>query len=111
MADSGTITITITRVGPAEVQAESNLPTPRPGAPLSPQAATALDLLQQVAKQPACRRVVYDASDVDPEAQGCIDLVRELLRPEGYGYSVTAEVRNAARRALGIKGCQEGLAA
>lgn len=105
------IVIAITRVGPAEVQAETNLPTPRPGARLSPQESAALDLLQLVAKQPACRRVVYDAPEVDPEAQGCIDLVRELLRPDGYGYSVSAEVRNAARRALGIKGSQEGLAA
>lgn len=109
MANS--VVIKITRVGPAEVQAESNLQTPRPGAPLSPQEAAALDLLQQIAKQPGCSRVVYDAPEVDPEARDCIALVRELLRPEGYGYSVTAEVRNAARRALGIKGCQEGLAA
>ena len=32
----------------------------------------------------------------------CVQLVRELLNPEGFGYSVTEEVRTAARRALRI---------
>ncbi len=30
------------------------------------------------------------------------DFVRDLLHPEAYGHTVTAEVRDAARRVLGI---------
>lgn len=57
------------------------------------------------------RRVIYDSPRVDPDTAACVALVRDLLDPEEFGHSVTAEVRNAARRAFGIKGQQEGLAA
>jgi hypothetical protein len=55
--------------------------------------------------------VIYDSPRVDPDTAACVALVRDLLDPEEFGHSVTAEVRNAARRACGIKGQQEGLAA
>lgn len=109
MANS--VVIEIKHVGPGAVQVESNLPTPRVGAPLAPQEAAALEMIQHAQRQPACRRVVFDSARVDPDTAACVDLVRELLDPEGFGYSVSAEVRNAARRCMGIKGQQEGLAA
>lgn len=40
----------------------------------------------------------------------CEALARDLQDPEGFAHSVSAEVRNAARRAIGTKG-REGLAA
>ena len=33
-----------------------------------------------------------------------LKLVKDLLDPEMYGYSVSKEVRNAAREVLGIEG-------
>ncbi|ROR02616.1 hypothetical protein EDF72_1750 [Delftia acidovorans] len=105
------IVIAVSLIGPGEVQIETNLQAPRPGAPLAPQEAAALELVQQGAKQPSCRRVLFDTAKVDPDTAACIDLVRELFNPEGFAHSVSAEVRNAARRACGIKGQQEGLAA
>ena len=46
----------------------------------------------------------------DADLLACEALVRDLQDPAGFGHSVSAEVRNAARRAIGIKG-REGLAA
>lgn len=46
----------------------------------------------------------------DADLLACEALARDIQDPEGFGHSVTAEVRNAARRAIGIKG-REGLAA
>ncbi|MFG0786346.1 hypothetical protein [Delftia tsuruhatensis] len=109
MANS--VVIEIKHVGPGAVQVESNLHTPRVGAPLAPQESAALEMIQHIQRQPACRRVIYDSARVDPDAAACVALVRDLLDPDGYGYSVSPEVRNAARRAVGIKGKQEGLAA
>lgn len=42
---------------------------------------------------------------VDPH-DACVDLVHALLDPERYGYTVTAEIRDAARRALGVRACE-----
>ena len=105
------IVIEIKHVGPGAVQVESDLRTPRVGAPLAPQESAALEMIQHIQRQPACRRVIYDSPRVDPDTAACVALVRDLLDPEEFGHSVTAEVRNAARRAFGIKGEQEGLAA
>lgn len=35
-------------------------------------------------------------------------LARNLLDPEMYGWAVTAEVRDSARRCLGIEPCETG---
>ncbi|WP_280189108.1 hypothetical protein [Delftia sp. PS-11] len=109
MANS--IVIEIKHVGPGTVQVESDLQAPRVGAPLAPQESAALEMIQHIQRQPACRRVIFDSNRIDPDAAACVALVRDLLDPEGLGHSVSAEVRNAARRAFGIKGQQEGLAA
>lgn len=45
-------------------------------------------------------------SDVDSQHDACVDLVHALLDPERYGYTVTAEIRDAARRALGVRACE-----
>lgn len=45
------------------------------------------------------------------DLQACEALVTDLNDPEGFGHAVSPEVRNAARRALGVKGQMEGLAA
>lgn len=46
----------------------------------------------------------------DTDLLACEALVKDLKDPEGFAHSVSPEVRNAACRALGIKG-REGLAA
>lgn len=46
----------------------------------------------------------------DTDLLACEALVKDLKDPEGFAHSVSPEVRNAARRVLGIKG-KEGLAA
>lgn len=47
---------------------------------------------------------------IDADLLACEALVRDLLDPEGLGHCASPEIRNAARRALGVKG-REGLAA
>lgn len=42
------------------------------------------------------------------QARQCGHLVRDLLNPERFGHAVNAEIRDAARRALGIKPCEAG---
>lgn len=46
----------------------------------------------------------------DADLLACEALARDLQNPEAFGHCASPEVRNAARRAIGIKG-REGLAA
>lgn len=62
-------------------------------------------------QQRAQRRVVGYLRPSNSDLQACEALVTDLNDPEGFGHAVTPEVRNAARRALGVKGQMEGLAA
>ena len=47
---------------------------------------------------------IDDAIEIIEKSKLAVDLCYDLLHPEIYGYSVTAEVRNRAREALGIEG-------
>lgn len=69
--------------------------TPLPGQRLTPGQALATDLLNECS---------HRASDVRywHGKDKAIELVRELLDPDQYGYSVSAEVSRAARRVLGL---------
>lgn len=89
----------------------TTLPHPIPGRGLSTEAAAALDLLQMAQKLPNLDKIEFDAQHLAPDADEAIALVRELINPEDFGYSVTAEVGNRARRVLRIKGKQVGLQA
>jgi len=69
--------------------------TPLPGQRLTPGQALATDLITQC---------THRASDVRywHGEDKAIALVRELLNPDEYGYSVSPEVHRAARRVLGL---------
>lgn len=69
--------------------------TPLPGQRLSPGQALATDLLN------LC---THRASDVRywHGKDKAMELVRELVDPDQYGYSVSAEVHRAACRLLGL---------
>lgn len=105
------IVIHIKTTGLARVAVSTSLPEPYLGMPLTHAQALALDMLRAAAHMPACTGVAYDAPTPESNGQASIELLERLLDPEQFGFSVNAEVRNAARRALGIKGQQEGLAA
>lgn len=87
----------------------TTMPHPIPGRGLTAEAAAGLELLQMIQKLPNLEKIEFDAAHLAPDADDAIALVRELINPEGYGYSVTPEVGNHARRVLHIKGKQVGL--
>lgn len=87
----------------------TNMPRPIPGRGLTAEAAAALDLVRLVQQLPNLDKIEFDAAHLAPDADDAIALVRELINPDGYGYSVTPEVSNHARRVLHIKGKQVGL--
>lgn len=93
------ITITICDVAspgagrmPTIVQTDSERPAI--GRQVTEAQALATDLLRMCERQAG--RVEYGVS-ADP----LVALARDLLDPERYGHAVTAEIRAAARRALG----------
>ena len=51
-------------------------------------------------------KTIDDAIEIIEKSKLAIDLCRDLLDPEMYGYAVTAEVINRAREVLGIE-CRE----
>ena len=69
--------------------------TPLPGQRLTPGQALATDLLNQC---------THRASDVRywHGEDKALELVRELINPDQYGYAVSSEVARAARRVLGL---------
>lgn len=81
------ITITI-RQG----EAWTNMDHPRVGRALTAEESSALHAVTALAS--AGLRVHYGANALHT-------LAEDLLNPERFGYSVTAEVRDAARRATG----------
>ncbi|GGH62282.1 hypothetical protein GCM10010975_26820 [Comamonas phosphati] len=114
MADIDSITITLESLPAGRVAVHTSLAEPRPGERVqSPGHAMALEVLTWLNKQPNTAGTIYDPSQIlapTQKAADALQLVNSLLNPEQFGYSVSAEVRNAARRVLGIKG-REGLAA
>lgn len=87
----------------------TNFPHPSPGRGLNVEGTAALELLRLAQQLGNLEKIEYDANHLDPDAAAAIALARELIDPEGFGYSVTPEVGNAARRVLHIKGLQIGL--
>jgi hypothetical protein len=47
-----------------------------------------------------------DAADPFKSIEALHKLAQDVLNPEVYGFSVTSEVRDAARAALGLKPCE-----
>ena len=89
-----TITITITDQADYRVQVITHADKPAVGRPLTPAEAVGLDLLATCIRAGA--QVDYDAKQIP-----LVSLALELLHPEGFGFAVTQEVRNAAKQALG----------
>ncbi len=89
-----TITIHLTDLPGGGVTVHTTAGQPIPGARLSPAQALATDLLNECG---------HRASDVrywqgkDP----AMALMHELVDPEGFGHSVTPEVRRRASQVLG----------
>lgn len=105
------IVIHLEATGQARVAVTTSLRKPYPGMRQTPAEALALDMVRTAEHMPTCTSVGYDAPTPERNGQAALELVQRLLDPEEFGYCVNAEVRNAARRVMGIKGQQEGLAA
>lgn len=88
------ITITLTDLPEAQVQISTDAERPVVGSGVSPAGAIAMELLGTAFKR-GCH-VIYDAKEVP-----LIALALELIDPDGFGFSVTQEVRDRARRVLG----------
>lgn len=108
MAD---IVIHLETTGLARVAVKTSLRKPYPGMRQTHAEALALDMVRAATHMPTCTGVGYDEPTPETDGQAALELVQRLLDPEEFGYCVNAEVRNAARRVMGIKGQQEGLAA
>lgn len=89
-----TVTITITDRTDYRIHVVTDADKPAVGRPLTPAEAMGLDLLASCLKSGA--QVDYDARQIP-----LVSLALELLHPEGFGFAVTQEVRNAAKQALG----------
>lgn len=49
-------------------------------------------------------RIIDDAISIIEQSKFAIQLCKDLLDPEMFGFAVNAEIRNRAREALGIEG-------
>lgn len=49
---------------------------------------------------------IEQLAEVDTQHDACVDLVHALLDPERFGYTANPEIRDAARRALGLRACE-----
>lgn len=97
------VIITLTTTGHTAVAVATTMTPPKPGAPLSPAEALALDAINTLKRSPHCTGVQYGAALGKDDGDKALQLARDLLNPDGFAYSVTPEVRNAARRVLGVK--------
>ena len=100
------VLIALRSISPGRVVVATTIAQPQVGRKITHPESLALDMV----KQANCAGVEWEQAITDADGQAALGLVNDLLSPEMYGYSVTPEVRNAARRVLGIKG-KEGLAA
>lgn len=91
-----TITITLIDLPHAHVSVRTDAGRPTIGQGVTPAEALAMELLGTTFKRGA--EVVYDARQVPALA-----LARDLLDPDGFGFSVTNEVHDRARDVLGIR--------
>lgn len=104
------VLIALRSVGPARVVVATTMTQPQVGRKLTYAEALALDMITHAKRQSNCGSVEWDQALTDADGQAALSLTNDLLSPEMFGFSVSPEVRNAARRVLGIKG-KEGLAA
>ena len=105
------VLIALRSVGPARVVVATTMAQPQVGRKITHPEALALDMITHAQHQANCSRVEWDQALTDADGQAALTLTNELLQPEGYAYSVSPEVRNAARRVLKVKGKMEGLPA
>lgn len=92
-----TITIHITDEPGGGVAVLTTAGTPLPGMRLSPAEALATDVLATCAHRAGGVRYWHGKDRA-------LDLVQEILDPEGFGYCVTAEVHARAREVLDRSG-------
>lgn len=104
------VLIALRSIGPGRVLVATTIAQPQVGRKITHPESLALDMVNHAKRQANCAGVEWEQAITDADGQAALDLVNDLLNPEQYGYSVTPEVRNAARRVLGIK-VREGLAA
>ena len=97
------VLIALRTTGAATVTLATSLPQPQPGQRLNHAEAVALDLINHARQHTTCTSVQWGQALTDADGQNALELARELITPEGYAYSVSPEVRNAARRVLGVK--------
>lgn len=98
-----TILIAVRQVGEAACTVATTMPAPRPGMRTSHAEALALDMINHAKQQTPCCSVQWEQALTDADGHNALELARELITPEGYAYSVSPEVRNAARRVLGVR--------
>ncbi|WP_313074965.1 hypothetical protein [Melaminivora sp.] len=103
MPQTKTITIHITEAAGGLVTVLTSAAQPIPGARLSPAEALATDMLA-VCNHRA--RAVHYWQGRDQ----MLELVRDLVDPEAFGWAVTEEVRRRACRVLGIERAQGAFA-
>jgi len=89
------ITITLIDRGQGKVSVHTDAVRPHIGASVTQAQGLAMELLGTSYKRGA--EVIYST---DPAP--AVALLRELLSPEGFGFAVTAEVRDRAREVLGM---------
>ena len=94
MTSHATTTIHIIDQPGGGVMVYTTAGTPLPGQRLTPAQALATDLLNQCARRASDVRYWHGKDKA-------LALVRDLLDPDQYGYSVSHEVHQAARRLLG----------
>lgn len=90
-----TITIHLIEQPNGSVRAYTTAGSPIPGRRLAPAEALAMDLLN-VCSHRASDVMYWHGKDK------ALELVRGLIDPEQFGYSVSAEVNRAAKRVLGM---------
>lgn len=105
------VMIALRTTAPGLVVVETSLSIPRPGRKLMHSEALALDMLSTAKRQGNHQATHYEQALLENDGQAALTLARQLLDPDTFGWAVSPEVRNAARRVLGIKGQMEGLAA
>lgn len=104
------VLIALRSVGPARVVVATTMAQPQVGRKITHPEALALDMINHAKHQPNCGRVEWEQALTDEDGKAALGLAKDLVDPEMYGFAVTPEIRNAARRVLGVK-YREGLAA
>lgn len=97
-----TVHLTLTDLPSGQVAVHSSF-EPHVGAPATPAQGLSLDLCSAAAH---AGHSVLNSERYAP----LLAFVNRLLEPEGFGFAVTAEVRDSARLALGMRAVESHLA-